>query len=126
MERHNGFYNAGGASGGGGASWTQLISVGVDFGLAYFGAKAENKKDRELLERMAELDVQQAEKLKKLLNDSLNDVAKTQVIINFLDAEKIKTLEAKTKQNRIISLIVLGVGVIAIGIILYKLNKRNG
>ncbi len=121
MERHNGFYNAGG-----GASWGELVAVGVDFGIQYFGAKAENRKDRELLERMAELDVQQAEKLKKLLNDSLNDVAKTQVIINFLDAEKIKTLEAKTKQNRIISLIVLGVGVIAIGIILYKLNKRNG
>ena len=121
MQKHSTFLNAGGLGG-----WSELISVGVDFGVQYLTAQKENKRNEELLQRMAELDVKQAEELKKLLNDSLNDVAKTQVIINFLDAEKIKTLEAKTKKNRIISLIVLGVGVIAVGIILYKLNKRNG
>lgn len=132
MERHNFFLNAGGATTlanggkGGGASWVELVGVAVEFGLQYLSAKAENKKDRELLERLSELDNQQSEKLKKLLNNSLNEVAKTQVIIDFLNAEKINSLDEETKNKRIIPLILLGFGVILIGIILYKLNKRNG
>lgn len=119
MQKRNIFLNANGSD------WSQLVSVGVDFGLAYFGAKSENKKDRELLERLAELDTQEAEKLKEILKNSLNDVAKTEVTIKFLDAQKIKKLEAETKHKRTLSLIILGVGVISIIVILYKLKNRN-
>jgi hypothetical protein len=69
---------------------------------------------------------QEAEKLKNLLNASLTEVAKTQVIIEFLDAEKIKKLNADTKKKRILPLIGLGFGVVLLGLIFYKLHKQNG
>jgi len=115
----NSFLNAGGG-------WAELISVGVDFGVQYLTAKGENKKNEELLQSMSELDAQEAEKLKNLLNASLTEVAKTQVIIDFLNAEKIKKLEAETKKKRILPLIGLGFGVVLLGLIFYKLHKQNG
>ena len=120
MEAHNKFLNAGGGD------WTQLVGVAVDFGIQYLTAKGENKKNEELLQSIAELDAQEAEKLKNLLNASLTEVAKTQVIIEFLDAEKIKKLEAETKKKRILPLIGLGFGVVLLGLIFYKLHKQNG
>jgi len=120
MQGRNSFLNAGGAD------WTQLVGVAVDFGIQYLTAKGENKKNSELLQSISDLDAQEAEKLKNLLNASLTEVAKTQVIIEFLNAEKIKQLDADAKKKRILPLIGLGFGVVLLGLIFYKLHKQNG
>jgi hypothetical protein len=120
METHNKFLNAGGLGG-----WSELISVGVDFGVQYLTAQKENKRNEELLRRMAELDAQQAEKLKKMLKDSVTEVAKTAVIIEFLNQADIKKLEEKSKKDRILPLIGLGFGIILLSLIFYKLNKQS-
>lgn len=120
MQKHSAFLNAGGLGG-----WSELISVGVDFGVQYLTAQKENKRNEELLQRMAELDVQQAEKLKKLLKDSATEVAKTAVIIQFLNEVEIKKLEDKSKKDRILPLIGLGFGIILLSLIFYKLNKQS-
>jgi hypothetical protein len=115
-----------GASSGGLGNYTALISVAVDFGVQYLYAKKENKRNQELLKRLSELNVQEAEKLKKLLETSYDEIAKTQVIIEFVNNKKIKDLEDETKKKRMVSYIVLGVGVVILGLIFYKLNKQNG
>lgn len=127
----NDFLNVGGgavptASASGLGGYAELIKVGIDFGVQYLTAKSENKKNLELVQRMAELDAQQAEQLKKLLSESLTETAKTQVILEFLNNAKIKELEADTKKKRILPLIGLGFGVFLLGIIFYKLHKQNG
>lgn len=106
--------------------WTELVSVAVDFGVQYITAQGENDKNKELLQQLAELDAQSAEKLKKLLSESINEKAKTQVMFDFLNAEKIKKLEAERKKKLILPYIGLGVGVILLGLIFYKLHKQNG
>jgi hypothetical protein len=75
---------------------------------------------------MSELDVAQAEKIKKLISESATETAKTKVIIDFLNQEDIKKLEAERKKKRILPLIGLGVTVVLLGIVFYKLNKQNG
>ena len=120
MQERSSFLNAGGSGVG------ELVGVAVDFGVQYLTAKNINKENEQLLQSMAELDAQEAEKLKTLLNASLTEVAKTQVIIEFLDAEKIKKLNADTKKKRILPLIGLGFGVVLLGLIFYKLHKQNG
>ena len=72
-------------SGGSLGGWDTLISVAVDFGVQYMTAQSEKKKNEEFLRKMAELDAQQAEKLKKLISDASTEVAKTKVIIDFLN-----------------------------------------
>jgi hypothetical protein len=131
MQTHSRYLNVGGAtagaSGGAGISGgvSSLISTAVDFGVQYLYAQKEKKKNEELLQRMAELDAQQAEKLKKMLSDAVTEVAKTAVIIDFLNQEEIKKLEDKSKKDRILPLIGLGFGIILLSLIFYKLNKQS-
>jgi hypothetical protein len=120
MAVHNKYLNAGGSGVG------ELVGIAVEFGVGYLTTKNINKEQEQLLVAMSELDAQEAEKLKNLLNASLTEVAKTQVIIEFLDAEKIKKLNADTKKKRILPLIGLGFGVVLLGLIFYKLHKQNG
>ena len=123
MEAHNNFLNADGADG---ADWTQLVGVKAKLGIQYLTKQKENKKNIELAQRVAELDAQEADKLKKILDASTTEVAKTQAIIDFLNEKKIKDLEADTKKKRILPLIGLGFGVVLLGLIFYKLHKQNG
>jgi hypothetical protein len=107
-------------------AWSALIDVAINFGVSYLTAKGEGRKNEKLLRQMAELDAQSAEKLKGLISASVNELAKTQVIIEFLNAENIKKLEAERKKKRIIGLAVLGFGAVLLGLIFYKLHKQNG
>jgi hypothetical protein len=125
------FFNVGGESVASGstsgiAGYSDVIKIVADLGIQYLYAKKEKKKYEELIQRISELNTQEKEKLKKLLEKSLNEVAKTQVIIEFLNEKKINDLEAETKKKRIVSLIALGIGVIIMGLMFYKLNKQNG
>lgn len=113
-------------SGGGMGGWDALISVAVDFGIQYMTAQSEKKKNEDFLRKIAELDEQQAIKLKKLISDASTEVAKTKVIIDFLNKEEIKKLEAQRRKERMLPLIGLGVGVILLAIVFYKLKKQNG
>lgn len=122
METAN-YFNAGGSSG---AGWVQLIGVAVDFGVGYLTAKDEGRKNEELLRQMSELDAQQAKKLKEILKQTSTDLEKTRVIIDFINSEKINQLQADTKKKRVLPLIGLGIGVILLGIIFFKLHKNNG
>lgn len=113
-------------SGGGLGGWDALINVAVDFGVQYMTAQSEKKKNEEFLRKMAELDNQQAEKLKKLISDASGEIAKTKAIIDFLNQEEVKKLEAQRKKERMLPLIGLGVGVVLLVIVFYKLKKQNG
>jgi hypothetical protein len=104
---------------------TALVDVAVQFGVGYLTAQGEKRKNEELLKRMAELDEKQADKLKKLINESATELAKTKVIFDFLAQEDAKKLETERKRERILPLIGLGFGVILLGLIFYKLNKQN-
>jgi hypothetical protein len=107
-------------------AWSALIDVAINFGVSYLTAKGEGRKNERLLQQMAELDAQSAEKLKGLINASVTELAKTQVIIEFLNAENIKKLETQGKKKRVIGLAVLGFGAVLLGLIFYKLHKQNG
>lgn len=108
-----------------GAGWSALINVAINFGVSYLTAQGEKRKNEQLLKRMAELDNKQAEKLKKLIAESATEMAKTKVIFDFLAEEDAKKLEAQRKKERILPIIGLGVGVILLGFIFYKLHKQN-
>ena len=110
----------------GGAGYAEVAKIAIDLGVQYLYAKKENKRNQELLQRLSELNEQEAEKLKKLLATSYSEVAKTQVIIEFLNDKKIQDLQEETKKKRTKSLIVLGVGVVALALIFYKLKRQNG
>ena len=107
------------------AGLSALIDVAINFGVSYLTVKGENKKNEQLLIRMAELDDKQAEKLKKLIAESATELAKTKVIFDFLNEEDAKKIETQRKREKILPIIGLGFGVILLGLIFYKLHKQN-
>jgi len=124
------FSNASGTSAGASVSATSagvsaLLDVAINFGVSYLTAKSENRKNEQLLKRMAELDDKQAEKLKKLIAESATETAKTKVIFDFLAEEDAKKLEAQRKRERILPIIGLGFGAVLLGLVFYKLHKQN-
>lgn len=115
-----------GSSGGGGlGNWSALIEVGVNFGVSYLTAKSEGKKNEAFLRKMAELDANQAEKLKKLISQADTQIAKTKVILDFLNQEDIKKLEQQRRRERILPIVGLGLGIVLIAVVFYKLKKQN-
>ena len=114
-----------GSSSGIGSGWSTLIEVAFQFGVGYLTAQSEGKKNQALLEQMSALDAQQATKLKALLSASQDESAKTKLIFDFLNQQKVSQLEAETKKKRILPLLGLGFGVILLSLIFYKLHKQN-
>jgi hypothetical protein len=119
METPNSFLNVLG-------DYSGAITAVVDLGLGYLTKNKIDKMSQDLVQQVSELNAQSQERLKKQLETALDDVAKTQVVIEFLEAEKEKKLVADTKKKRILPLIGLGFGVVLLGLVFYKLNKRNG
>ena len=102
-----------------------LIDVAINFGVGFLTAQGEKRKNEQLLKRMAELDKKQAERLKKLIEESTTEMAKTKVIFDFLAEEDAKKLEAQRRKERILPIIALGFGAVLLGLIFYKLHKQN-
>lgn len=103
-----------------------LIDVAVNFGVGFLTKKSIDKKTEEMLKKMANLDAESAERLRKKLSESATEVAKTQVLFEFIQEEKEKELIAQRNKSRILPLIGLGVGVVLISLVFYKLKKQNG
>ena len=110
-----------------GFDWTAVVGVAVEFGVSYMFAQGEKKKNKQLLEKIDKLDKAQKEKLKERLSEVLTESAKTEVIINFINEQEIKKLSSDTKTKRIIPLMVLGFSVLILGVLFFKLSrKQNG
>jgi hypothetical protein len=109
-----------------GSGWSALINVAVEFGVSYLFGQSEKRKNEDLLKRMAKLDEEQAKKLKVLIQEAQTQTQKTQAIFDFLTEQDILSLEAQRKKERLLPLLGLGLGLILISIIFYKLKKQNG
>jgi hypothetical protein len=113
-------------SGASGFNWGALAGTAVEFGVGYMFAQKEKEKNKDLLKKIAQLEKTQAEKLKQRLSEVSTEVAKTEVIIKFLNEQKIKELNVETKNKRILPLIVLSFSVVLLGLMFYKLSRKNG
>jgi hypothetical protein len=125
------YLNINGAGVGAGASpdlsvYGALIEVGV--GLVVGGAtkKSIEKKNAEFIEKIKRLNAEQEQRLQKLLLENSTQMSKARALIDFLNKEEIAELGTQTKKDRILPLIGLGVAVVLLAIVFYKLKKQNG
>lgn len=108
------------------AGVSMLVDTAINFGVGYMYAKNEKAEERKLLERLAKLDQEQAEKLKIKIAEAIGETAKTRVIIEFLNEEKIKELEKETRKKRILPIIGLVFMTLVLGLIFFKVSRKNG
>jgi hypothetical protein len=102
-----------------------LIQIGVGLVVGNATKKSIEKKNAEFIEKVQNLNAEQEERLQKVLLENSNEMSKAKALIDFLNNEEIAGLSSKTKKDRILPLIGLGVAVVLLGIVFYKLNKQN-
>lgn len=88
-------------------------------------AKADAKKQRELEEQLAKLDLAQQKELAERMQDVEGEVAKQGEYYKYLAEQNNNEMLNKLKSKRYTSFIVLGAGVILLAFVVLGLKKKK-
>jgi hypothetical protein len=88
-------------------------------------AKADAKKQRQLQEELAKLDLAQQKELAQRMQDVEGEVAKQQAYYEYLAEQNNNEMLNKLKSKRYTSFIVLGAGVILLAFVVLGLKKKK-
>jgi len=90
-------------------------------------AKADAKKQRQLIEELGRLKLAQQKELEVRLQDVQGELAKQEIIYKYLAVQKNDEALAKIKSKRYTSYMVLGGAVVGLTIVIILLaKKKNG
>jgi len=115
--------SSGGGAGGaiGGAILGSIGSARVSGAFA----KADAKKQREMEEKINLLSLDQQKFLEQRLQDVQGEIAKQQIIYQYLAVQNNNEMLNRIQGKRYTSYIVLGVGVVILAIVILKLGKKK-
>lgn len=126
------YYNAGGigsssSSGKSGGSGDAIGAIGgavIGSLVGYFGGAEQGRKNRDLMNDLAQLSLAQQKQLEERLQDSKTETERIALAYQFLAVERNNESLNKIKGKRYTSYIVLGVGVTILAVVFLKLAKR--
>jgi hypothetical protein len=115
---------------------TSTLSSGAQIGIGLGGAvvstvitsafaSADQKKQRQLQEELAKLDLAQQKELAQRMQDVEGEVAKQQAYYEYLAEQNNNEMLNKLKSKRYTSFIVLGAGVILLAFVVLGLKKKK-
>lgn len=121
------YYNGDGSSSSGGGSGDVIGAVGgavIGSLVGYFGGAEQGRKNRDLMNDLAQLSLAQQKQLEERLQDSRTETERIALAYQFLAVERNNESLNKIKGKRYTSYIVLGVGVTILAVVFLKLAKR--
>lgn len=126
------YYNAGGigsssSSGKSGGSGDAVGAIGgavIGSLASYFGNAEQGRKNRDLMNDLAQLSLAQQKQLEERLQDSKTETERIALAYQFLAVERNNESLNKIRGKRYTSYIVLGVGVTILAVVFLKLAKR--
>jgi hypothetical protein len=90
-------------------------------------AKADAKKQRQLIEELSKLELAQQKELEIRLQDVKGELAKQEIIYKYIAVQKNDEALAKIKSKRYTSYMVLGGAVVGLTLVIILLaKKKNG
>lgn len=104
---------------------TQLGGVIASAVITSAFAKADAKKQRELEEQLAKLDLAQQKELAQRMQDVEGEVAKQAEYYKFLAKQNNNEMLNKLKSKRYTSFIILGAGVLVLALVIVGLKKKK-
>ena len=111
----------------GGAVWGALGGTLGSTLITSSFAKADAKKQKEMEGKIAMLSLDQQKFLEQRLQDVQGEVAKQQIIYQYLAVQNNNEMLNKIQSKRYTSYIFLGVGVVVLALVILKLGKgKNG
>jgi hypothetical protein len=87
-------------------------------------AKADAKKQREMEQKIGLLSLDQQKWLEEHLQNVQGEIAKQQIIYQYLAVQNNNEMLNKIQSKRYTSYIVLGVGIVVLAIVILKLGKK--
>jgi hypothetical protein len=124
MEMYNnggGGTSTGSESGGGVA---QLGGAVITSLASYFGGAEQGRKNRDLMNDLAQLNLAQQKQLAERLQDATTETERQGLAYQFLALQKNNEAVNKIQGKRYTSYIVLGVGVTILALVFLKLAKK--
>jgi hypothetical protein len=124
MEMYNnggGGTSTGSESGGGVA---QLGGAVISSLAGYFGGAEQGRKNRDLMNDLAQLSLAQQKQLEERLQDAKTETERQGLAYQFLALQKNNEAVNKIQGKRYTSYIVLGVGVTILALVFLKLSKK--
>ena len=103
----------------------QLGGVLISSLAGYFGGAEQGRKNRDLMNDLAQLSLAQQKELEIRLQDSKTETERQALAYKFLAVQKNNEAINKMKGKRYTSYIVLGVGVTILALVFLKLAKRK-
>lgn len=88
-------------------------------------AKADAKKQRQLIDELSKLELAQQKELEIRLQDIKGELAKQEIIYKYLAVQKNDEALAKIKSKRYTSYIVLGGAIIGLTVVVFLLGKKK-
>ena len=116
--------STGGKSGGSGDAIGQIGGALIGSLAGYFGGAEQGRKNRDLMNDLAQLSLAQQKQLEERLQDSKTETERIALAYQFLAVERNNESLNKIKGKRYTSYIVLGVGVTILAVVFLKLAKR--
>jgi hypothetical protein len=116
--------STGGKKGGSGDAIGQIGGVLIGSLAGYFGGAEQGRKNRDLMNDLAQLSLAQQKQLEERLQDSKTETERIALAYKFLAVERNNEALNKIKGKRYTSYIVLGVGVTILALVFLKLAKR--
>ena len=111
----------------GGAVWGALGGTLGSTLITSSFAKADAKKQKEMEQKINLLSLDQQKFLEQRLQDVQGEVAKQQIIYQYLAVQNNNEMLNKIQSKRYTSYIFLGVGVVVLALVILKLGKgKNG
>jgi hypothetical protein len=111
----------------GGAVWGALGGTLGSTLITSSFAKADAKKQREMEEKINLLSLDQQKFLEQRLQDVQGEIAKQQIIYQYLAVQNNNEMLNRIQGKRYTSYIVLGVGIVILAVVILKLGKnKNG
>ena len=111
-----------GSESGGGVG--QIAGAVIGSLTSYFGGAEQGRKNRDLMNDLAQLSLAQQKQLEERLQDSKTETERIALAYKFLAVERNNEALNKIKGKRYTSYIVLGVGVTILALVFLKLAKR--
>jgi hypothetical protein len=109
----------------GGAVWGALGGTLGSTLITSSFAKADAKKQREMEEKINLLSLDQQKFLEQRLQDVQGEIAKQQIIYQYLAVQNNNEMLNRIQGKRYTSYIVLGVGIVILAVVILKLGKKK-
>lgn len=102
------------------------VNIAIQTGVGYLFSSGQNKKNKELAEKLSQLDVAQQEELKTKVASVSTELKKTEVLFDYLNKIKESQIKKQIAKKRIVNFAIIGVGVLALVVVVLKLKEKNG